>query len=82
MIADRIATNSSGFIPPFLLVDGDALHKAKKLLERTRPGGIKRGCAVLNGARTADAVTVVWADYTQPDPITQEYALRFERVRL
>jgi hypothetical protein len=75
MVCDRLATNAAGKLPGVLRVRDAALGRALRLLEldptTKKPDGVRRGGAILYTERV-----LVYADYTDKDPVTGEYALR------
>lgn len=74
MVCDRIATNSSGKLPPVLRVKDNTLKTAILKLEqeeRNRPQkGMRRGYALLRSEHC-----LIYADYCNRNPITGEYPL-------
>ncbi len=72
MACDRVATNRSGILPLCLQTHEEERKRLKRLMDSderfTRPNGIKRGTAFVNGR-------LVYADYTAPHPVTGEYTL-------
>ncbi len=74
MVCDRLATNSSGRLPPVLRVMDPALKAAAKGLtesDETRPQkGVRRGYALLYSERC-----LVYVDYRDKNPLTGEYPL-------
>lgn len=74
MVCDRLATNSSGCLPPALGGKEDALKavlkRLKKSPETCPKKEIKRGAALLRSERV-----VVYADYEQKNPVSGEYEL-------
>ena len=72
LVADRIATNSTGRLPRVLCRQDRRLKQAVQAIGRLYPAGkgIKRGVALQYGRKAA-----VFADYTQKDEVTGEYPL-------
>lgn len=74
MACDMLATNASGRLPVSLEVPDGRLREVKtavNLKEETRlKKGVRRGFALLYAENAA-----VYADYTEKDPVTGEYAL-------
>ena len=72
MACDRIATNPSGILPPCLRTDEAERKRLKRLADTDdrfrRPASVKRGTAYVDGR-------LVYADYTAPHPVTDEYPL-------
>jgi radical SAM superfamily enzyme YgiQ (UPF0313 family) len=79
LVCDRLATNSTGRLPPALQVKDPGLKKAVQSLalnEATRPAdGINRGCAILYSENV-----LVYADYTAKDPVSGEYELKKQAI--
>lgn len=76
MVCDRLATNPSGKLPPVLRVEDKALRAAVHRLEdgaaTKKNPGVRRGCAALYAKKK-----LVYADYTDKDPVTGEFPLVF-----
>lgn len=77
LACDRIATNPAGYLPP-ALTDEDESNRLKQILkqmslnsETAKIKGIKRGAAILYSENC-----VVYANYTDKDPVTGEYELK------
>ena len=74
MVSDRIATNSSGKLPPALRIQDTALKSmilgVESKPEARRKKGVKRGYAILYSQKC-----MIYADYQNKNPITGEYAL-------
>lgn len=74
MVCDRLATISTGKLPPALRIEDSALKSAVRALranQATCPQkGIKRGAALLYSENC-----VAYADYNKKNPITGEYPL-------
>ncbi len=72
LACDRIATNSSGILPPCLRAHETERKRLKRLADTDerfcRPDSVKRGTAYVDGR-------LVYADYTAPHPVTGEYPL-------
>jgi radical SAM superfamily enzyme YgiQ (UPF0313 family) len=77
MVQDRLATNSTGGLPPCLIRQDEQLTRAVKWLSKnpeTAPRrGVRRGAAILYGAGT-----LCWADYDPKarSPVTGRWPLR------
>lgn len=80
MICDRLATNSSGFLPLSLYVKDEGLNQVRKALsanpKTAEKPAVKRSVAILYGRGEA-----VYADYTEKDPVTGEYRLFFTDIQ-
>ncbi len=74
MACDRVVTNRSGILPRCLQSDEAQRKRLKRLADSdarfARPQSVKRGTAYVNGR-------LVYADYTEPHPVTGEYPLRY-----
>lgn len=79
MVCDRLTTNSSGRLPHCLHVADPMLGKMVRMLAadpQTAPKpGVKRGAAILYGARKA-----AFVDYTQKNPVTGRYLLHTRSI--
>lgn len=69
MVCDRLATNSSGKLPPALQIKDPSLKKVKRYYEGIKPSS-RLGIAILYSEPSA-----VCADYTARNPVTGEYKL-------
>ena len=71
MVMDRIATDNTGYIPPFLAITDTRLGSAVNGLRQIYPPGKKLGACILyeGGER------LFWTDYANRHPVTQEYAV-------
>lgn len=73
MVIDRLAL--SPYIPPCLKVSDPNLKRAIKLLEKNpnlrKPEGVKRGYALLYSEPA-----LIFADYTNPHPVTKHYEVK------
>lgn len=84
LVRDRLATNSTGGLPPCLRRDDELLAKAVKRLSQN-PGtapkkSVRRGAALLYGAKA-----ICWADYdpAERNPVTGRWKLNeipFEKL--
>jgi anaerobic magnesium-protoporphyrin IX monomethyl ester cyclase len=76
LVRDRLATNSTGGLPPCLRRDDELLARAVKRLsqapETSPKKGVRRGVALLYGAKA-----VCWADYdpAKRNPVTGRWKL-------
>jgi radical SAM superfamily enzyme YgiQ (UPF0313 family) len=72
MVCDRLATNSTGRLPQVLNRPDARIKAVLTAVNAERPikKGVKRGFALLHAENAA-----VWADYTEKDLVTGEYAL-------
>ncbi|SHI10082.1 Radical SAM superfamily enzyme YgiQ, UPF0313 family [Sporobacter termitidis DSM 10068] len=72
LVCDRLATNSTGRLPRVLQSQSGRIKPVMTAVNAANPlkKGVKRGFALLQGENAA-----VYADYTDKDPVTGEYAL-------
>ncbi len=79
LVCDRLTTNSSGRLPHCLHVADPMLGKVVRMLAadpETAPlPGVKRGVAILYGAKKA-----AFVDYTQKNPVTGRYLLHTRSI--
>ncbi len=75
LVCDRLATNSSGFLPKALRVEDGLLRRVRAELDRNgltkKPVGVRRSVAILYTKQSA-----VYVDYQDGDPVTGEYQLK------
>lgn len=66
MVIDRLATDNTGYLPPFLQGGGEVLKTAVCRLKERKPDGRHPRCAL-----TRDGRTLLWAVWMQKHPVTQ-----------
>lgn len=68
---DRLATDNTGYLPPFLQHGGEDLKMAVRRLRAREPSCRHPRCAL-----TRDGKTLLWAVWTQKHPVTQRGEVR------
>lgn len=70
MARDRLASDNTGRLPPYLQITDPRLAPAIAALRREHPPGAKLGACILYRFEE----TLFWADYSRRDPVTGQYA--------
>ena len=76
LAVDRLATNRMGALPEFLKIKSPKLKSVLNELEKNE--ATKRPCAIKRAAtELLSENKIVYVDYTEPNPITGRYEMRF-----
>lgn len=80
LVIDRIATNSSGYIPGVLKIEDDNFRKIRLMIDQkfVKKEGVKRGIALLYSERYKNCY--VYADYDFKNQVTGEYQIEIGSV--
>lgn len=66
LVIDRLATDNTGYLPPFLQGGGEVLKTAVRRLKERKPDCRHPRCALAR-----DGKALLWAVWTQKHPVTQ-----------